>query len=80
MELHFRVAGEQAHFPTALSSMIAKYIRELLMTRFQDYWRLHAPGVKPTRGYVTDGRRFLVQIEPLIKEMGIDRKTLIRDR
>jgi ribonuclease HII len=80
MDLLFQVNSEQAHLPAALSSMIAKYIRELLMMRFQGYWRLHAPDVKPTCGYVTDGRRFLRQIEPLIDELGIDRRTLVRDR
>lgn len=80
MDLLFQVDSEQAHFPAALSSMIAKYIRELLMIRFQSFWRVQAPNVEPTAGYFTDGRRFLHQIEALIDELGIDRKTLIRDR
>jgi hypothetical protein len=50
------------------------------MMRFQSYWRQQAPEVKPTQGYVSDGRRFLSQIEPLIGKLGIDRKTLIRER
>jgi len=80
MEVEVRVASERFHFPVALASMTAKYVRELLLIRFQQFWKLHAPEVKPTFGYSTDARRFLNEIEPLIDRLRIDRESLIRCR
>lgn len=41
--VEFRVEGEARHLPIALASMLAKYVRELLMERFNAYWSgLHA--------------------------------------
>ena len=72
------VKSEVSHLPSAFSSMTAKYVRELLMMRFQNFWKFHAPEVKPTFGYFVDGKRFLQQIEPVMTELGIDPKTLVR--
>lgn len=78
MRVLVQVESERRHFPVALSSMTAKYLRELLMTRFQKYWASLAPQVKPTFGYFGDGRRFLKDIQPLITELNIDPDSLIR--
>ena len=80
MHVIFQVNGEACHFPVALASMTAKYVRELLMNRFQHYWRIHAPDVKSTFGYFKDGRRFLEEIQPVLEKMDIDRDKLIRCR
>jgi len=78
MDVLVQVASEQRHFPVALASMTAKYLRELLMVRFQNFWSVHAPGVRPTFGYFGDGRRFLKEILPFIEELDIDPENLIR--
>jgi hypothetical protein len=80
MRVRCQTGSEEAHLPVALASMTAKYLRELLMMRFNAFWRTRRPDLKPTAGYVTDGRRFLEQIEPTIKAMGIDRAGLVRER
>jgi hypothetical protein len=80
MHVLVQVRSEQRHFPVALASMAAKYMRELLMIRFQNYWSLHAPDIKPTFGYFGDGRRFLREIQPLIADMKIDPEIFIRNR
>ena len=80
MDILVEVDGDERHLPAALASMAAKYIRELLMTRFQAFWLARAPEVKPTAGYYTDGRRFLRQIEPLLNELDIDPGTFVRCR
>jgi hypothetical protein len=36
------------------------------------------PELKPTAGYVQDGRRFLKEIEPLLVKKGIKRELLVR--
>jgi hypothetical protein len=80
IELTFQVNGDAHHLPVAFSSMAAKYLRELLMMRFQRFWQARAPEVRPTFGYHGDGDRFIREIEPLIARMGIDRDSLIRKR
>lgn len=78
MFIQIQVNSEKHHLPVALASMVAKYIRELLMTRFQNFWSLYAPNIKPTFGYFRDGRRFLEEIHPLITELNIDPEDFIR--
>jgi len=80
LNLYIEVKSENKHFPAALSSMVSKYIRELLMIRFQKFWLVHAPEVKPTYGYYRDGMRFLDEIGHLIEKLNIDRNKLIRCR
>ena len=55
----FQVEAEQAHMPVALASMLAKYVREMAMGRFNRYWSGRVEGLKPTAGYVADARRWL---------------------
>jgi hypothetical protein len=80
MHVIFRARCEDRHLPVAMASMFAKYVRELFMLRFRSYWRNLAPAISPTYGYLPDGNRFIGEIEPLIKRLGIKRETLVRDR
>ena len=47
--------------PVALASMISKYTREALMSRFNTWWQTHLPALAPTAGYYSDGVRFIEQ-------------------
>jgi len=76
--ISFETKSDSVHLPVALASMTAKYTRELLMSRFNAFWREHKADIKPTAGYVQDGRRFLREIEPLLEPLGIDRRVLVR--
>ncbi len=58
--------GDDAYFPVALASMAAKYVRELMMARFNRYWSVKLPELKPTAGYVQDARRWLIDAEHLL--------------
>ncbi len=63
MGVSFLVEGERQHLTIALSSMIAKLSRELLMARFNAWWSVQARAkgveLKPTAGYALDGQRWL---------------------
>lgn len=74
----FEVGGEERHLPIALASMTAKYVRELRMARLNRFFARLAPEVAPTAGYVTDGRRFLSQVESQLAALGVDRSQLVR--
>lgn len=58
-KISFQTESETVHMPIALASMIAKYVRELAMVRFNTHWQSVMPEIKPTAGYVTDARRWL---------------------
>ena len=72
--------AEAACLPTALASMLGKYLREMLMRRFNAWWAARVPGLKPTAGYWQDGQRFLVDVEAVRRELGVPDRVLVRSR
>ncbi len=62
----FQPEAEDAHLPVALASMIAKYVRDLAMHRFNRYWSSRLPELKPTAGYRADARRWLEDASPVL--------------
>ncbi|MDZ4852261.1 MAG: hypothetical protein SGI77_23480 [Pirellulaceae bacterium] len=55
---------------SALSSMVAKWLREGLMHRLNQFWRTHLPGLKQTAGYPMDAKRFRQAIETTADRLG----------
>ena len=72
--------AESQCLSVAAASMLSKYLRELLMHRFNHFWRAHLPSLEPTAGYYTDGERFLRDIAAKRAELGICDDHLIRCR
>lgn len=78
LTVSFEAESEGAHLPTALASMTAKLSRELLMLRLNAWFARHKPQVRPTAGYVADGRRWLGEMKEVIEGLAIDRAGLVR--
>lgn len=76
----FTVDGDQRHLPIALASMVAKYVRELLMACFNEYWCARVPTLQPTAGYYKDACRFLEDLDGLIPKASIPRECFVRAR
>lgn len=76
-EITFTLRAE-SHFPVAVASMVAKYIRELEMERFNRFWRQYLPDLRPTKGYPVDARRFLQEIDRVQSELDIADEVLWR--
>lgn len=74
----FREKAEQHSMAVALASMICKYIRELYMLIFNQWWKLQIPDLAPTAGYYTDAMRWLTQTEPEFSRLGLQRQDLVR--
>lgn len=74
--VQFMVEGESAHLPVALASMVAKYVRELAMMRFNRYWCTRMPDLKPTAGYRNDAWRWLNDARPVVSSG--DRALMVR--
>jgi hypothetical protein len=78
--VEFAVAADTHLLPVALASMLAKYLREVFMRRFNVYWKERTLSLRPTAGYYTDARRFLAEIEPVIATTGVPRERFVRAR
>ena len=76
--LSFEMGGEERHLPVALASMAAKFARELHMRRLNAYFARHVADLKPTAGYVQDGRRWLAEVGTATRDLGIDENVLVR--
>ena len=71
--------AETQHLPVALASMIAKYVRELMMLRLNRYFQKQLPQLRPTAGYVQDARRYVREIEPVLHQLHLSPSRLIRE-
>lgn len=80
MRILFVEKADRGSFPVALASCLAKYARELCMGAFNRYFEAKQPGLRPTAGYTTDGRRWIRDAESTIREAAIDKRVLIRER
>lgn len=78
--VHFREKGETHFLPTALASMMCKYVREALMEGFNAWWCQRIDGLKPTAGYYLDGTRWLGDVDAHLNRLGVDRARLVRCR
>ena len=79
IEFCFRTRAEEL-LPVALSSMVSKYLREVLMHQFNEFWATHVPGLKPTQGYPVDAKRFRDDIAEAIRVLEVDDSHLWRNR
>ncbi len=79
IEFRFQMQAE-SHVPAALASMASKYLRELAMQAWNQFWCARIEGLQPTAGYPQDARRFMQAIAPLQQELGIDAARIWRNR
>lgn len=61
--IEFRAKADSSSFNVALASMFSKYMREISMKSFNNYWRDKNKDIKATAGYYTDGMRFIKDLE-----------------
>jgi ribonuclease HII len=80
MKILFAEKADRRSFAVALASCLAKYARETAMDAFNDYFGELSPGLAPTAGYTTDGRRWLVDAAEMLERTAIDRRCLVRER
>ena len=63
-----------------MASLVCKYVRELSMELFNQFWSEHVPGLKPTAGYPLDAVRFKQDIAEAQTKLGITDDVLWRER
>lgn len=79
LEIRFQMKGEANH-PTALASIFSKYLRELSMIFFNDFWQRQIPDLLPTAGYPVDAKRFYNEIHEKQIALGISDFELWRNK
>jgi len=70
LRVEFTVGGE-SRAPVALASMTAKYVRELSMRAFNDWWTARCPGLAPTAGYPVDAARWRREAAAAVDREGV---------
>lgn len=80
LELAFQVKADRDHLLVSLASMVSKYVRELLMTCINRYFRGFCPDLTPTAGYWQDGQRFLQDLASRCPQVGYEENRLVRCR
>jgi hypothetical protein len=80
LRLAFAEKAEDHSFAVALASCLAKYTRELAMRAFNEYFEELQPGLKPTAGYVQDGRRWVLEAQNALAASGLKRAVVERTR
>ncbi len=80
IEIAFSKGSEDKHFPVAMASIYAKYLRELFMQSFNRYWCSQSANLKPTAGYYTDAKRWLRDVAPVLRKHDIAQDQLVRVR
>lgn len=76
----FKKGGEEKSLAVALASMHCKYLRERCMEQFNAWWVERVEGLKGTAGYGVDGKRFIQEVAPELRRLGVRRDTLVRKR
>jgi ribonuclease HII len=80
LRIHFVVGADDKFLPVSLASMVSKYLRELLVTHINEYFRGFNSAVRPTAGYWKDGLRFIADLKTHIPDVKYDANQLIRCR
>jgi hypothetical protein len=79
VRIAYATGADRLHFPVALASIFSKYLREVFMLLFNDYWSCFG-NLKPTAGYYSDAKRWLNDARPILEEMGIRPANLVRSK
>lgn len=78
-EIRFEMRAER-YLPVALASMVSKYLRELSMRQFNQFWQSKVPELRATAGYPVDARRFFEETAACRAEIGVSDALLWRER
>ena len=77
--IRFTSNGER-FFPVACASIVSKYIRELTMIGWNDFWKKKVGEIQPTAGYPVDAKRFFGEIESAATSLGMAKDSIWRNR
>ncbi len=80
MHISFTERAEDHSFAVALASCLAKWSRELSMDAFNAYFQAMQPELKQTAGYYSDGKRWLAEATPALRQSKLEQRVVMRSR
>ena len=80
IDISFLKNADELDFCVALSSMFAKYTREIFLHGFNEYFRRFVPNLRPTAGYPRDAKRFCRETSSLRERLKIPLRAFWRDK
>jgi len=80
VQVRFREGADASFFPVSLASLAAKLTRERLMDHWNAWFSARLPGVKPTKGYALDARRWMNEARGHLAGLGVPPPLLRRWR
>ncbi|PRP90111.1 ribonuclease HII [Enhygromyxa salina] len=79
VELGFVMGGDRLDPRISWASILAKYLRELILRAFNRYFIARVPSLRATAGYPQDAKRFIAEVEAALgRELGLEREQWIR--
>lgn len=79
IELGFVMGGDSCDPRISWASILAKYLRELIMRSLNRYFAAKVPELRPTAGYPEDARRFIADVEAALgPDGGLERAAWVR--
>ncbi|PRQ06762.1 hypothetical protein [Enhygromyxa salina] len=79
VELGFVMGGDRVDPRISWGSILAKYLRELILRAFNRYFAARVIELRPTAGYPEDAKRFIAQVQATLGDGGgLDRDAWIR--
>jgi ribonuclease HII len=73
-------AKAESFLPVALASMASKYLRELAMLAFNEFWCDRVAGLQSTAGYPQDAKRFKADIAEVQRKLELDDDMIWRNK
>ena len=80
IHIEFLPKADQKEFTVSLASIISKFLREILMDDFNNFFAALLPELKPTAGYPTDAKRFIKEISDILDQKKIEISSIWRER
>ena len=81
LELGFVMGGDRCDPRISWASILAKYLRELIMRGLNRHFVAKIPELRPTAGYPEDAARFIAEVErELGPSGGLERAAWIRSK
>jgi hypothetical protein len=79
IELGFVMGGDRCDPRISWASILAKYLRELIMRGLNRHFAAQVPSLRPTAGYPEDAKRFIAEVEAALgPDGGLSRNAWIR--
>jgi ribonuclease HII len=79
LDLGFFVGGDRLDPRISWASILAKYLRELLLRSFNRWFSAKIPNLRSTAGYPEDAARFIADVERALgPDGGLERAAWVR--